>query len=73
MRETRSSGSVEGVMSNRDPYSDYWNLALKCFLSSKTGTRAKNRHGESEIDENQHYCLITRQIVWAWTLGNWVV
>jgi len=24
MRETRSSGSVEGVMSNRDPYSD-WN------------------------------------------------
>jgi hypothetical protein len=22
MRETRSSGSVEGVMSNRDPYSD---------------------------------------------------
>jgi hypothetical protein len=23
MRETRSSGSVEGVMSNRDPYSDY--------------------------------------------------
>ena len=23
MRETRSSGSVEGVMSNRDPYSDF--------------------------------------------------
>jgi hypothetical protein len=23
MRETRSSGSVEGVMSNLDPYSDY--------------------------------------------------
>jgi hypothetical protein len=23
MRESRSSGSVEGVMSNRDPYSDY--------------------------------------------------
>jgi hypothetical protein len=23
MRENRSSGSVEGVMSNRDPYSDY--------------------------------------------------
>jgi hypothetical protein len=23
MRETRSSGSVEGVMRNRDPYSDY--------------------------------------------------
>jgi hypothetical protein len=22
MRESRSSGSVEGVMSNRDPYSD---------------------------------------------------
>src|ERR1700736_1488579 len=29
MRETRSSGSVEGVMSNRDPYSDTpFNLAL---------------------------------------------
>jgi len=24
MRETRSSGSVEGVMSNRDPYSDWF-------------------------------------------------
>ena len=23
MRESRSSGSVEGVMSNRDPYSDF--------------------------------------------------
>jgi hypothetical protein len=23
MREIRSSGSVEGVMSNRDPYSDF--------------------------------------------------
>jgi len=23
MRENRSSGSVEGVMSNRDPYSDF--------------------------------------------------
>jgi hypothetical protein len=23
MRETRSSGSVEGVVSNHDPYSDY--------------------------------------------------
>jgi hypothetical protein len=24
MREIRSSGSVEGVMSNRDPYSDLY-------------------------------------------------
>jgi hypothetical protein len=24
MRETRSSGSVEGVMSNHAPYSDYY-------------------------------------------------
>ena len=29
MRETRSSGSVEGVMSNRDPYSDH----KKSFVS----------------------------------------
>jgi hypothetical protein len=28
MRETRSSGSVEGVMSNRDPYSDLKYLFL---------------------------------------------
>jgi hypothetical protein len=35
MRETRSSGSVEGVRSNRDPYSDSrrlgppsWNLSV---------------------------------------------
>jgi hypothetical protein len=27
MRETRSSGSVEGVMSNRDPYSDKFGLS----------------------------------------------
>jgi|SRR5580700_6418251 hypothetical protein len=27
MRETRSSGSVEGVTSNRDPYSDSFNLS----------------------------------------------
>ena len=26
MRENRSSGSVEGVMRNRDPYSDYERL-----------------------------------------------
>ena len=29
MRETRSSGSVEGVMSNRDPYSDSSFLPLR--------------------------------------------
>jgi len=29
MREIRSSGSVEGVMSNRDPYSDLILLVLK--------------------------------------------
>jgi len=29
MRETRSSGSVEGVMSNRDPYSDYRRHGVK--------------------------------------------
>jgi len=28
MRETRSSGSVEGVVSNRDPYSDFRKDAL---------------------------------------------
>ena len=28
MREIRSSGSAEGVMSNHDPYSDYWKNTL---------------------------------------------
>ena len=35
MRETRSSGSVEGVMSNRDPYSDSVRyLALENAITS---------------------------------------
>jgi hypothetical protein len=34
MREIRSSGSVEGVMSNRDPYSD-WLTSFNGSLSSK--------------------------------------
>ncbi len=49
MREYRSSGSVEGVMSNHDSYSD-WNLALappllfrgrtrNCTLRSRSGCR----------------------------------
>ena len=32
MRETRSSGSVEGVMSNRDPYSDCRTIPIKNFF-----------------------------------------
>ena len=34
MRETRSSGSVEGVMSNRDPYSDLYSrvFTLNSFI-----------------------------------------
>ena len=33
MRETRSSGSVEGVVGNHDPYSDFLNylLQLRCI------------------------------------------
>ena len=31
MRETRSSGSVEGVMSNRDPYSDFRQIQHSCY------------------------------------------
>jgi len=35
MRETRSSGSVEGVMSNRDPYSDFSDHQLvRIFIGS---------------------------------------
>jgi len=31
MRETRSSGSVEGVVGNHDPYSDYFCSAGLAF------------------------------------------
>jgi hypothetical protein len=34
MRETRSSGSVEGVMSNRDPYSDRFLMELGLYLGT---------------------------------------
>jgi hypothetical protein len=40
MRETRPSGSVEGVMSNRDPYSDKrlhgWRMANTVFTSTRS-------------------------------------
>ena len=32
MRESRLSGSVEGVMSNRDPYSDWADFTSGCKL-----------------------------------------
>jgi hypothetical protein len=35
MRETRSSGSVEGVMSNRDPYSDSTRAFMVGFGTTK--------------------------------------
>src|ERR1700730_18907466 len=52
MRETRSSGSVEGVMSNRDPYSDWpamrkWSCCLCSLMresSSKTVTTRFLKH-----------------------------
>src|SRR5271169_3189575 len=39
MRETRSSGSVEGVMSNRDPYSDF-TYQLRLALAARHGQTA---------------------------------
>jgi hypothetical protein len=38
MRETRSSGSVEGVMSNRDPYSDLVLFAWARSQASDSGS-----------------------------------
>jgi hypothetical protein len=40
MRETRSSGSVEGVMRNRDPYSDYFD----CLTISSSITTLDVKH-----------------------------
>ena len=51
MRETRSSGSVEGVMGNHDPYSDcsLWalgqhlvTLILECENPAPKGSKALN-------------------------------
>jgi hypothetical protein len=41
MREIRSSGSVEGVMGNRDPYSDYLTRSASIYdAASAITTRA---------------------------------
>src|SRR5260370_1358304 len=49
MRETRPSGSVEGVMSNRDPYSDSKFAAPKIGATEQQETtlisRKTQRHG----------------------------
>ena len=43
MRETRSSGSMEGVMSNRDPYSDFRSRILRIILCALTSVRERRR------------------------------
>src|SRR5258706_16213477 len=37
MRESRLSGSVEGVMSDHDSYSDSWNESLVCAIARCRG------------------------------------
>jgi len=39
MRETRPSGSVEGVMSDLDPYSDFEISKFGCLILSLHNTR----------------------------------
>jgi hypothetical protein len=39
MREIRSSGSVEGVMSNRDSYSDFLLVCLRYMLARRVCRR----------------------------------
>jgi hypothetical protein len=47
MRETRSSGSVEGVMSNRDPYSDSrTRVSLFGHSAQLTTQRAESSKGQ---------------------------
>ena len=48
MRETRSSGSVEGVMSNRDPYSDCELSALPKKLDPIDGRLCASRMSVNE-------------------------
>ena len=44
MRESRSSGSVEGVMSNRDPYSDFmWVLQRQLGFMGGPVTTARRK------------------------------
>jgi len=46
MRESRSSGSVEGVMSNRDPYSDSPEPGWSAFAPpTLLGRRSRHCHG----------------------------
>jgi hypothetical protein len=35
MRESRSSGSVEGVMGGHDPYSDFCDVRMRVYLTVK--------------------------------------
>ena len=42
MRETRSSGSVEGVMSNHDPYSDSALRNRRLAASASRNVDSKN-------------------------------
>jgi hypothetical protein len=59
MRETRSSGSVEGVMSNRDPYSDFiqtkpkvFDLRLRFRTSAETIGAQRDLFNTTPVDEN---------------------
>jgi hypothetical protein len=53
MRETRSSGSVEGVMRNRDPYSDsiLWRVFGKLFRGFRA---ARERHAD-DLSEDEFF------------------
>ena len=67
MRESRSSGSVEGVVSDHDPYSDsgHYTLALRVFVprqraSLALGLERGNEIGASPIEQR---CILRKFVL----------
>jgi hypothetical protein len=62
MREIRASGSVEEVMSNRDPYSDFVSALLPRFI--RTARRAKNnRNTCPKISSSASNAIASEKII----------
>ncbi len=67
MRETRLSGSVEGVMGNHDSYSDYQARIRHCAwpIHQFSGQRNDRRRGLSRSTEATRYSIEENQRVCA--------
>ena len=54
MRESRLSGSVEGVVSNHDPYSDYSSFGILLLIVSvfdaRTASAGRHRRHQPSVE-----------------------